>query len=74
MFAENLTFFQAIKFLCDIADIDYYSVENEEDVPESIKMVWLVNDLCINEDEYVENTTITLLKKQKTKQNSHHLQ
>lgn len=58
MFAENLTFFQAIKFLCDIAEIDYYSVENEEDVPESIKMVWLVNDMCINEDEYVENTTI----------------
>ena len=59
MFNEEISFFQAIKFLCDIVEINYYSVENEEDVPESIKMVWLVDSMCMaNEDEYIENTIV----------------
>ena len=58
MFNQNISFFKAIKFLCDIVDLNYYSVENEDDVPESIKMVWLVDSMCNNDDEYVENTTI----------------
>lgn len=58
MFNMNISFFQAIKFLCDIIDVDYYSVENEDDVPESIKIVWLVDSMCNGEDEYIEDTTI----------------
>lgn len=59
MFNENISFFQAIKLLCDLVDINYYGIENEEDVPESIKMVWLVDSMSLgNEDEYIEDTTI----------------
>lgn len=58
MFNMKISFFQAIKFLCDIIDVDYYSVENEDDVPESIKIVWLVDSMCNGEDEYIEDTMV----------------
>ena len=58
MFNEKISFFQAVKYLCDIVGLNYYSVENEDDVPESIKMVWLVDAMCNSEDEYIENTTV----------------
>ncbi len=59
MFNEKINFFQAIKLLCDLTKIDYYGIENEDDVPESIKMVWLVDSMSTeNEDEYAEDTAV----------------
>lgn len=60
MFNEKINFFEAVKWLCDVTGMNYYGLENDEDVPESIKMTKLIMDMSIdNEDEYAENISVT---------------
>lgn len=49
---KNINFFQCIKYLCDILGIDYYDMENEDDIPESLKMLQMLYDM--RSGEYVE--------------------
>lgn len=59
MFNEKISFFEAIKLLCDVTGMNYYGLENDVDLPESLKMMKLINDMSIdNEDEYVEDTIV----------------
>lgn len=59
MFVEKISFFEALKFLCDVADMNYYGLENDEDLPESIKMMRLINDMSLdNEDEYAGDINV----------------
>ena len=44
-FIKKLNLFQVKKYLCDILGLDYYSMENEDDVPESIKMLQMLYDM-----------------------------
>ena len=49
---KKLNLFQCIKYLCDILGLDYYAIENENDVPESLKMLQMLYDL--KSGEYIE--------------------
>lgn len=49
---KKINLFQAIKFLCDILGLDYYSMENEEDIPESLKITEMLYNM--SKGEYVE--------------------
>lgn len=59
MFNKKINFFEAIKLICDVVGVNYYGLENDDDLPESIKITRLINEMSIdNEDEYAENVTI----------------
>lgn len=49
---KKINLFQCIKYLCDILGLDYYEIENENDIPESLKMLQMLYDL--KSGEYVE--------------------
>jgi DNA primase len=51
-FNKQINLFQCIKYLCDILGIDYYESENEDDIPESLKMLQMLYDMKTG--EYVE--------------------
>jgi len=59
MFAQKINFFEALNLLCDIAGLNYYGLENEVDLPESIKLVqYIANMDMVNEEEYAEDTKL----------------
>jgi len=49
---KQLNLFQCIKYICDILGLDYYEMENEDDVPESLKMLQMLYDM--KSGDYVE--------------------
>ena len=49
---KKLNLFQCAKYLCDILGLDYYAMENEEDIPESLKMLQMLYDM--KSGDYVE--------------------
>jgi DNA primase len=51
-FNKKINFFQCIKFICDILGLDYYESENEDDIPESLKMLQMLYDMKTG--DYVE--------------------
>lgn len=56
MFVKKISFFETLKLLCDICDIDYYDMENDTEIPESIKLVhYIANMDSVNSDEYIED-------------------
>lgn len=61
MFNKKITFFECLKYLCDMCGMDYYGMENDDDLPESVKLTRLILGLASShsEDEYVEDTRIT---------------
>ena len=44
-FNKQINFFQCIKFLCDILNLDYYEIENETDIPESLKVLDMLYEM-----------------------------
>jgi DNA primase len=52
---KQFNLFQCIKYLCDILGLDYYAMENEDDVPESLKMLQMLYDM--KSGDYVEENT-----------------
>lgn len=55
MFNEDINFFHAVKLLCEVAGIDYYDMENEQEVPESIKLCKFIAGMdTVDENEYDE--------------------
>ena len=49
---KKMDVFQAVKYLCDILGIDYYSMENDDELPESLKIMQMLFDL--QSGEYIE--------------------
>lgn len=59
MFNEKISFFKALKLLCDITGIDYYSMENDEEIPESIKLVKMISEITSkNNNEYYDDVKL----------------
>ena len=48
-YAENCSFAEAMKLVCEIAGIDYYG--EREDLPESLQILRMLKDMSINSDE-----------------------
>jgi len=44
-FVKQINLFQCIKYLCDILGLDYYEMSNEDDIPESLKMLQMLYDM-----------------------------
>lgn len=56
MFNEKISFFMALKLMCDVANINYYGMENDDDLPESIKLTQYILSICgSSDDEYEED-------------------
>lgn len=55
MFNQEINFFLAVKLICDIIGLNYYNLENEEDKPESLKILQLIDKMSADNDEYVED-------------------
>lgn len=51
-FNKKMNIFNALKYLCDLLGLDYYALENEDDIPESIKVLQMLYD--IKKGDYVE--------------------
>jgi len=49
---KKINIFQCVKYLCDILGLDYYEMENEDDIPESLKMLQMLYDM--KSGEYIE--------------------
>jgi DNA primase len=49
---KQLNLFQCAKYLCDILGLDYYDMENEEDIPESLKILQMLYDM--KSGEYID--------------------
>jgi DNA primase len=44
-YSKQINLFQCIKYLCDILGLDYYEMSNEDDIPESLKMLQMLYDM-----------------------------
>lgn len=42
---KNFNLFQCIKYLCEILGLDYYSLQNDDDLPESLKILQMLEDM-----------------------------
>lgn len=51
-FNKQINLFQCLKYLCDLLGIDYYDMENEDDIPESLKMLQMLFDM--KSGDYIE--------------------
>lgn len=49
VYVEDCSFAEAMKFVCELAGIDYYG--EREDLPESIKILRLLQEMSIGDDE-----------------------
>lgn len=45
MYNKKLPFFKAIKYLCDILGMDYYEMQNDDDLPESLKITQMLLEM-----------------------------
>jgi DNA primase len=48
-YAEDCSFAEAMKFVCELAGIDYYG--EREDLPESLQILRMLKDMAINDGE-----------------------
>ena len=48
-YVEDCSFAEAMKFVCELAGIDYYG--EREDLPESLQILRMLKDMAINDDE-----------------------
>ena len=53
-YCKKINWFQCIKYLCDILNLNYYEMENEDDIPESLKMLDLLYEM--KSGDYVEES------------------
>lgn len=44
-FTRQINLFQCVKYLCDILGLDYYEMSNEDNIPESLKMLQMLYDM-----------------------------
>lgn len=51
-FNKKINWFQCLKYICDILGLDYYELENEDDIPESLKMLQMLYDM--KSGDYIE--------------------
>ena len=51
---KKINLFQCAKYLCDILGLDYYESANEDDIPESLKMLQMIYDM--KSGDYIEET------------------
>jgi DNA primase len=54
-YAEDCSFAEAMRFVCDLAGIDYYG--EREDLPESLQILRMLRDMSIN-DEDEDNSVV----------------
>lgn len=52
-YAEDCSFAEAMKFVCELAGIDYYG--EREDLPESLQILRMLKDMSINEGDEDNN-------------------
>lgn len=52
---KNLNLFQGCKYLCDLLGLDYYQLENDDDIPESLKLIQMLYDM--KSGDYIEENT-----------------
>lgn len=53
-YVKSLSFFKAIKYICDTCGLDYYEEDDDEDIPESLKITQMLLDMqknCYIEDD-----------------------
>lgn len=48
-YAEDCSFAEAMKFVCEVAGIDYYG--ERTDVPDSLQILKMLRDMAVNDDE-----------------------
>lgn len=48
-YTEDCSFAESIKFVCNVAGIDYYG--EREDLPESLQILRMLKDMCINNED-----------------------
>ena len=48
-YAEDCSFAEAMRFVCELAGIDYYG--EREDLPESLQILRMLRDMAVNDDE-----------------------
>jgi DNA primase len=48
-YVEDCSFAESIKFVCNVAGIDYYG--EREDLPESLQILRMLKDMCINDED-----------------------
>ena len=49
---KKINLFQCVKYLCDILGLNYYDMENEDDIPESLKILQMLYDM--KSGDYIE--------------------
>ena len=49
-YAEDCSFAEAMKFVCEVAGLDYYG-DSKEDLPESLQILRLLKEMSIGDDE-----------------------
>lgn len=52
-YVKDVSFFEAMKWICDILDIDYYH-DFDDDIPESIKLTKLILEMQLNDSNQEE--------------------
>lgn len=50
---KEFNLFEAVKYLCDILNLDYYAAQNEDDIPESLKILQMLYDM--KSGDYIED-------------------
>lgn len=45
MYNKSISLFHACKYLCDILNLKYYDLENDDDIPESLKITQMLLDM-----------------------------
>ena len=48
-YVEDCSFAESIKFVCNVAGIDFYG--EREDLPESLQILRMLKDMCINDED-----------------------